>query len=287
MIKDYFIKKLDDSPTLYKIAKSIYRLLTPYKMYKNYKNEKIRKEYYQAFEKGEKIVTGSFGGINVKYEAFSPKNYWHLSIGRDEDDFAITLFNEYISDGMVILDIGGHAGMYTVPFAIAVGNTGKVYVVEPEKQGFETIQRNIQLNELGNVIPLNMAVSNEKSIVEFYIRPDKDTHSLFQETTAPSPLGIQNVIQIKTSTIDDMVKDNIIEQPDFVKIDTEGAELKILDGINNSAENIMHILVEIHEIELKLNGIVNPKKTVEQKLQLLGFNNHRYLDGHHLLASKI
>ena len=41
MIKDYFIKKLDESPILYKIARSIYRLITPYEMYKNYKNEKI------------------------------------------------------------------------------------------------------------------------------------------------------------------------------------------------------------------------------------------------------
>jgi len=288
MIKDYFKQKLVGRPTLYKIVASIYRSLQPYRIYTGYKNEKIKKRCYLAFENGEKILTTCFGGINVKFEAISPKNYWHLVIGsQHEDKFAEDLFNKCIFEGMVILDIGGHTGMYTVPFAIAVGNTGKVYVVEPEKKGFEAIQRNIQLNVLDNVIPLNMVVSDEKGIVDFYTRPDKDTHSLFQETTAPSPLGIQDTIQIEASSIDEMVKDNIIQSPDFVKIDTEGAELKILDGMKNSAKHIKHILVEIHDDALELDGIINPYEAVEQKLQLLGFNDHRYLDEIHILASKV
>ena len=131
-----------------------------------------------------------------------------------------------------------------------------------------------------------MAVSDKKGVIDFYIRPDKDTHSIFKKTRSPSPLGIQDTIQIETSTIDDMVKDKIIQQPDFVKIDTEGAELKILDGMKESAKHIKHVLVEIHAPALELEGIVNPKKEVEQKLKLLGFNDNCYLDEIHILASK-
>ncbi|MBN1164135.1 MAG: FkbM family methyltransferase [Candidatus Krumholzibacteriota bacterium] len=281
MFKDYLKRKLVRYSAIYKGAQFVNKLWYTYEGYRT------RKKCYLAYEKGERIIAKFFGGINVKYEAISPKNYWHLVIGsQHEDKFSEDLFNNYIDEGMVILDIGGHTGMYTVPLAIAVGHAGREYVIELDKKGFEAIQRNMQLNELDNVIPLKMVVPDGKGIVDFYIRPDKDTHSIFEATAAPSPLGMQETIQVEASTVDDMVKENIIQQPDFVKIDTEGAELKILNGMKNTVKYIKHILVEIHPKALKLDGILNPKEAIENKLQILGFNKRLYLDEKHILASR-
>ena len=54
----------------------------------------------------------------------------------------------------------------------------------------------------------------------------------------------------------------------------------------DARKKIKQMLVEIHNSALKLDGIENPEEAVEQKLQLLGFNNIQYLDDSHILASK-
>ena len=198
-------------------------------------------------------------------------------------------FKEYrvpLDPGMVVLDIGGHTGMWTVPLAKHVGPTGRVYVFEPEVKGSTAIRRNVELNNLENVTVLRMALSDRRGTGLFYVRPDKDTHSLFEETLAPSPLGIQEVHEIEVSTIDEFIERKTIAPPSFVKIDTEGAELKILDGMKRSAQNIASVLVEIHAEALKLQGIEDPHAAAEERLAALGFVNRRYVDAIHVLATR-
>jgi FkbM family methyltransferase len=224
--------------------------------------------------------------MQVTYEAISPKNYWHLAMGSQQEDKFMERVFETITEGDVILDIGAHVGMYAVPFAKKTGKNGKVYAFEPESKGFDAIKRNAILNSLKNIIPLNMAISDREGDINFYVRPDKDTHSIFEKTLAPSPLGIQETIAIKTMSVDHMVEAGVVLEPNFVKIDVEGAELKVLDGMSHTSKRIKHILVEIHERALSLEGIQNPKEEVELRLKTLGFTKIEYLDDIHVMASK-
>lgn len=270
---------------MYTIIRSINRN-RPDILYKSYKSEKFRRKCYDKFEKGEKFITKSYGKMEVVYEAISPKNYWHLAMGSQQEDKFMERVFETITEGNVILDIGAHVGMYAVPFAKKTGRNGKVYAFEPESKGFEAIKRNAILNSLKNIIPLNIAVSDREGDINFYVRPDKDTHSIFEKSLAPSPLGIQENIKVKTMTVDHMIEAGVVLEPDFIKIDVEGAELKVLDGIGNTQKRIRHILVEIHESALSLEGIQNPKEEVELRLQMLGFTKLEYLDSIHVLASR-
>jgi len=264
MIKDNLKRKLKKHPLAYSIIRCIYSFIRFDIKWQNYQNNKFIKKCYSEFESGQKILERTYGKIKVCYEAISPKNYWHLAISSQwEDKFMNFLFEEIVKEGYIILDIGAHTGMYSIPFAKAVGPNGKVYAFEPESKGFAAIRRNIEINSLTCVIPLNIAVSDQEGVINFFVRPDKDTHSIFEKTLAPSPLGIQETMLVKTSSVDHMIENGTITQPDFIKIDTEGAELKILNGMKNAAKRIKHILVEIHEEALLLEGIENPKKEVE------------------------
>ena len=74
--------------------------------------------------------------------------------------------------------------------------------------------------------------------------------------------------------------------PNFIKIDTEGAEIKVLDGIKKIYDNLHLILVEIHKPALKLENILNPEIVIEKKLKKIGFTKFEYIGNSHLLASK-
>ena len=283
-IKNLLIKH---SPLLV-LARPIYRLFRPDLFWKEHEDEKFRKYCYKKFENGEKILSKSYGKIKVFYEAISPKNYWHLAIGsQHEDRFMDWIFENLIRAGDIVLDIGAHTGMWSIPLAKIVGDSGHVYAFEPEDLGYNAIRRNTKINLLNNITVINMAVTDKEGTTSFYIRPDKDTHSVFEKTTAPSPLGVQRKIIINTSSVDKMIENGIIKQPDFVKIDVEGAELMVLNGMKIAARKIRHVLVELHEPTLlKLLGIKNPKSTVERNLKDLGFTTLKYLDDIHVLASK-
>jgi len=54
--------------------------------------------------------------------------------------------------GDVVVDVGAHIGAMTVPFAKAVGSSGKVYAFEPQERFFRQLEGNLALNDLPQVV---------------------------------------------------------------------------------------------------------------------------------------
>ncbi len=279
-----FVRKI---PFLYDFTILVYRIiLFPKILAHNIDYNKRKRKAFREYETNKGLLKINYGGYDLKFKAFSAKNYWHLTMGsQDENLFFKKLFKK-IKKNMIIYDIGGHVGMYTLPFAKIVGNNGKVYVFEPENNGLNSINQNLAINEITNVKSFPFAISDKTSKSNFYVRPDKDTHSLFENSPAPSKTGKQNILNIQTYTIDDLIKKGFAI-PDFIKIDTEGAELKILDGIKLNYEKLKYIFIEIHPTALALENIKNPEEVLEKKLTDLGFGYFEYFDKIHLLAKRV
>ena len=64
-------------------------------------------------------------------------------------------------EGDIVVDVGAHVGHYTLISSKRVGQNGKVVAIEADPDNFEMLNRNIKLNGLTNVIPLNYAVYSE------------------------------------------------------------------------------------------------------------------------------
>lgn len=286
-IKLYLKKKLRKSKPIYEIVLFFFKIISfPKNFFILKKNQFIKKRSIKEYEKNDGLLEINYAGHNLKFKTFSPTNYFHLKIGSQYEHFFFKKLFKKIEKGMIVYDVGGHVGMYTLPFAKSVGSDGKVYSFEPEKKGFDALSKNLILNNINNVKLFPFALSNETSKSNFYIRPDKDTHSLFESTHAPSKTGSQKTLSVSTYTIDDLIEKKLAVVPDFLKIDTEGAELKILEGLKKNYQKLSYIFVEIHPDALKLENIINPEEEIEKKLKDLGFNKIEYLDKIHILASK-
>src|SRR5437763_1822635 len=72
-------------------------------------------------------------------------------------------------DGDIVVDIGAHIGLYTIISSKRVGFNGKVIAIEAHPENFEILNRNIQLNQLTNVIALNYAVYSEEERLKLYL----------------------------------------------------------------------------------------------------------------------
>jgi hypothetical protein len=92
---------------------------------------------------------------------------------------------------------------------------------------------------------------------------------------------------VDSMSLDSLIENQIIKnKPDLIKIDTEGAEIKILRGAKKISNHVNLYLIEIHEDALILEGFKNPFKSVEEELNLLGFFYQKYVDNIHIIASK-
>ena len=111
------------------------------------------------------------------YEAYCPLNkHDFLNITIREED----LLESFVpNQGDTVIDVGAHAGRYSIISSMKVGNTGRVIAIEPDPQMFLLLKRNLALNNLNNVMTLNCAVYSTNGKVKLYVSENPFATSLF------------------------------------------------------------------------------------------------------------
>lgn len=135
-----------------------------------------------------------------------------------------TVFQSLVTEGNVVFDIGAHVGFYTLLASALVGPTGKVFAFEPLPRNIIYIKKHLYLNKVTNAAVVEIAVS------------DKDGTSSFRER-ADSSMGHfseDGELQVKTVRLDKLIETEKMPVPDYIKIDVEGAEIKVLAGAKNT-----------------------------------------------------
>ena len=161
------------------------------------------------------------------------------------ETFILTKFTP--REGDIVIDIGAHIGRYTITGSKQVGITGKVVAIEADPDNFELLKRNIALNNLTNVLPLNYAVFSTRTRIKLY---EQSASAKYNSVMLTRAAKTKNYVEVNADTLDSILKQNRINQVNWIKIDVEGAEFEVLKGSSEtlSGGNIS-ILLEIHNIE--------------------------------------
>lgn len=138
------------------------------------------------------------------------------------------LFQQVLQRGMVFVDVGAHIGYYTLLASALVGPEGRVFAFEPEEHNYKLLSRNIELNSFQNAIPIKQAALNRSGTARLMLAERSTGHSVFIEDTDK----IGTVIDIMATTLDDFFSKQGWSPVDLIKIDTEGAELQVLEGMS-------------------------------------------------------
>lgn len=196
-----------------------------------------------------------------------------------------------LQQGQVYIDIGAHFGYYTLLAAKLIGENGKVFAFEAAGKTHEVLQRNTK--NMKQVEVLHNAVSNREEVISFYEFP-----ILYSEYNSMDVEQFKNEewikrykpekTEVRAVTID-IFSEALFKKPDFIKIDVEGAEDKVLLGcketlakyrpmvimeyISNSVnkhvyDRAMMVLLELGYIAHFIDGEgeVKPVKNLEQEI---------------------
>ena len=129
-----------------------------------------------------------------------------------------------------VVDIGANTGYYSI---IAAPRARHVYAFEPSAHSLESLRKNILLNQFSNVFIHSYAVSDETSKATLYLS-DKNNTGMSGLTIPENFSGVTEIIQ--TIRLDDWAISNSIPRIDLIKIDVEGAEMKVLSGMKELIE---------------------------------------------------
>jgi FkbM family methyltransferase len=145
----------------------------------------------------------------------------------------------------VVYDVGANLGFFSLVAARLVGaSEGRVYAFEPAPENAEAIRRNAQLNLLPNITVIDRAVSSHAGTARLQIVDDQSWSRLEEFGAHP---GTEVVLEVETVSIDGLLDAGELPPPALVKIDVEGAELAVLEGMAKTiAEHRPVIVCELH-----------------------------------------
>lgn len=197
--------------------------------------------YFRTPRRIHKAILRTFSDKNYVLEdgfkVFTDKN--------DDDDFFIYGFKkhndikkvieQYVKKGDVTIDIGANVGKISLLLSKQVGDNGKVFSFEPEQTNYNTIQKNIEINNIKNIQVIQKAVTDKTEQTFIEISHASTGHQIISKPN-------EKTKQIESISLDDYF---INQKIDFVKIDAEGSESKILKGMINLINSNPEIKIAI------------------------------------------
>ena len=169
------------------------------------------------------------------------------------------------SDRPLIIDCGSNIGLSVLYYKTLYPNA-EVIAYEPDKRNFQLLSKNITDNKLQHVTLHEAAVWIENGVIGFA--------SNAAEGSSISNEG-NNIISVAAVRLADVL--NKYEKIDFLKMDIEGAEDKVVSDCGSQLSKIENLFLEyhgtIHETE-KLTMILKTLSASGFKVYLTNAAHH-------------
>jgi|BEDMetMinimDraft_2_1075160.scaffolds.fasta_scaffold06716_1 FkbM family methyltransferase len=162
---------------------------------------------------------------------------------------ASKILQKELKNARLFIDVGAHIGYYTL---LASKIAKEIIALEPDPFNYKLLEINLRINGISNVYALNIAASNYTGtgIFASYIK------SIGKLLTQKSNLD-NNIsrIKIKVVKLDDLLP-KIGKHPDVIKIDVEGSEIEVLEGLQETLrKGVKCLMIEVHSESNKAEAI--------------------------------
>jgi FkbM family methyltransferase len=144
--------------------------------------------------------------------------YWEL--------WNTKVFRDLLRPGMQVVDVGANIGYYTLLAAAGVGPRGRVHAVEADPHTFEILEKNVITNGFAATVHAHQCAAGDKrrEVTLYQFRHNHGSNTLFADIADPQIAAGVNVPAVPL--------DELISEPvDVMKIDAEGSEPLIFDGM--------------------------------------------------------
>ena len=173
-----------------------------------------------------------------------------------------------LKDRVIFYDIGANTGYYSLMAAFLGKGKITAYGFEPVNEFYRTAQESVFLNRLEETCHLyNYALGDKDQDTEILM---SGTGSTLNFTAEDSSSGKFEFQKIKEATLDGFVEKELLKDPDFIKMDVEGYEYRVLEGGRKTLTRSTPVIY--YEIFYKKKGgeLIWPADTLKIEEFLLG-----------------
>jgi FkbM family methyltransferase len=165
---------------------------------------------------------------------------------------AVDELRRFLKPGDVAIDIGAHTGDSSLPMALAVGSSGCVLALEPNKFVFPVLEKNSQLNrDKTNIIPLMFAATPEDGEYEFEYSDSGFCNGGRHEGISKWRHAHAFKLMVQGRNLESYLSNQypqLMPRIKFIKIDAEGYDLTILTTLNTViSEYKPYVMAEIYK----------------------------------------
>jgi FkbM family methyltransferase len=187
------------------------------------------------------------GGVDIEVPSdLSLMTPFVLLEQEDWFEAEVAFVRRMLLPGMTVVDVGANYGIYSLVSASLVGSDGKVIAFEPASSTADYLTRSMQLNGFENVRLFRCALSDHSGETSLFLSDNSELNSL-----QPTKGGRTETVLLRT--LDDCLEEAGVTVPDFVKLDAEGEEARVLCG----AERLLANASPLCMFELKHGKQVN------------------------------
>ena len=158
--------------------------------------------------------------------------------------------------GGVLYDVGANVGFFTLLGARIVGESGRVIAFEPVPACARAVARNIELNGLTQAEIREVAVGAADGEARLLVVGEASWSHM--ESTRKRHRDVRAELDVTVVSIDGLVATGTIPPPDVLKIDTEGAEIEIVEGMRETLKR--HgpaIICELHDTNERFAALMD------------------------------
>jgi FkbM family methyltransferase len=167
-----------------------------------------------------------------------------------------------LQPGMRVIDVGANYGVYMLAMARAVAPDGSVWAFEPADETLKFLRNTAAANSLGNVTICPMALSDHEGFGFLDLQRNSELNALVAVSTASSQ-------RVRLATLDSQHTALAMGRIDFIKLDAEGEEVRILLGSRRFFEEQSPLVM----FELKAGDKINFE--LPQAFHELGYQIYR------------
>ena len=151
----------------------------------------------------------------------------------------------------IFWDIGANIGLYSCYASKKIKNC-KTFSFEPSVFNIEILAKNINLNNLNDkitIIPISISDKNHENNFKLTTTKKGGAISTFGSNITFDGSNINSVFEYKTigMSLDSVLNQFSLSQPDYIKIDVDGIEDLILKGSEIVIENAKEVLIELND----------------------------------------
>lgn len=151
----------------------------------------------------------------------------------------------------VILDIGAHAGFFTL-YCRALNTKTRIICVEPEPKNVKFLNEHLKINKIQNTEVEPSALAEKTDKRELFVSPDSSFHFLLTEGEKTD-----SKITVDCLSLKDLCKKYRIDSIDIIKMDIEGGEYELLKcWTEEEWAMIDNIIMEYHDYKSNKHEIL-------------------------------